>query len=276
MESSRPPQEKAINGVARSPQPRDALAAPVHSSRLSLPGQQTLASPLLLRSLPPSSTGFYWHLYQDATISFEARLTGIVSTNSMFPNEQTPEGGEPLWGTRLALGLNAQIHQARERRLPGPAGPAAAARGVMDGCQWGAGPCAPACASMCLPLGCLALPMFLHTHARTTTTTTTHLQHFFMVRMDPAIDCLEGGKRLQVWAQAQACPASQHSPSCCNACRVWLSMGALGLQGPRGSASGHHLAFWLQWIAWPSLPVGGGSGCPAHAPGARQPARSGL
>lgn len=62
---------------------------------------------------PPLATGFYWHLYQDGTISFEARLTGIVSTNSMFPDEQTPQGGEPLWGTRLAPGLNAQIHQAR-------------------------------------------------------------------------------------------------------------------------------------------------------------------
>ncbi|KAL4452372.1 hypothetical protein ABPG75_008034 [Micractinium tetrahymenae] len=94
------------------------------------------------------SYGFYWHLYQDGTISFEARLTGIVSTNSMYPNEQTPQGGEPLWGTRLAPGLNAQIHQ-----------------------------------------------------------------HFFMVRVDPAIDCKEGGKHLQVVeVDAQPMPLGPGNP----------------------------------------------------------------
>lgn len=57
------------------------------------------------------SYGFYWNLYQDGTVGFEAKLTGIVSTNSMFPNEQTAAGGEPLWGTKVAPGVNAQIHQ---------------------------------------------------------------------------------------------------------------------------------------------------------------------
>ena len=82
---------------------------------------------------PPPPAGFYWSLYQDGTIGFEAKLTGIVSTHAMFPDEQTPEGGSPEWGTRIAPGVNAHVHQ-----------------------------------------------------------------HFFMVRMDPTVDCAEGGKNLQV------------------------------------------------------------------------------
>ena len=81
----------------------------------------------------PLPAGFYWSLHQDGTIGFEVKLTGIVSTHAMFPDEQTPEGGSPEWGTRIAPGVNAHVHQ-----------------------------------------------------------------HFFMVRMDPTVDCAEGGKNLQV------------------------------------------------------------------------------
>jgi hypothetical protein len=80
----------------------------------------------------PSEYGFYWHLYQDGTIGFEAKLTGIVSTHALFP-EEVAAGGQPQWGTRLAPGVNAHVHQ-----------------------------------------------------------------HFFMVRLDPTIDCPDGGKNLQV------------------------------------------------------------------------------
>ena len=80
----------------------------------------------------PRRYGFYWYLYQDGTIGFEGKLTGIVSTHALFPAE-VANGGQPQWGTRLAPGVNAHIHQ-----------------------------------------------------------------HFFMVRLDPAVDCPEGGKNLQV------------------------------------------------------------------------------
>ena len=74
----------------------------------------------------------------------------------MFPEEQTPEGGSPQWGTRIAPGVNAHVHQ-----------------------------------------------------------------HFFMVRMDPTVDCAEGGKNLQV-GESLGCG--------------WG--GAVGLWGARAAAAG--------------------------------------
>ena len=49
---------------------------------------------------------FYWHLYQDGTIEFEAKLTGIVSTGALPPGERSPHG--QLLNTD---GLYAPIHQ---------------------------------------------------------------------------------------------------------------------------------------------------------------------
>jgi primary-amine oxidase len=51
--------------------------------------------------------GFFWYFYQDGSIQVEVKLTGIMSTRSMLP-------GEPLlpkYGTLVAPGLNAMIHQ---------------------------------------------------------------------------------------------------------------------------------------------------------------------
>jgi primary-amine oxidase len=49
--------------------------------------------------------GFYWYLYQDGTIQFEIKLTGIISTGAVHPDEH------PRYGTILAPGLYAPIHQ---------------------------------------------------------------------------------------------------------------------------------------------------------------------
>lgn len=50
--------------------------------------------------------GFYWYLYQDATIQFEVKLTGIVSTGAVQPG-QRPAHGQLL----NADGLYAPVHQ---------------------------------------------------------------------------------------------------------------------------------------------------------------------
>ncbi|MEI8057537.1 MAG: primary-amine oxidase [Actinomycetes bacterium] len=49
--------------------------------------------------------GFFWYLYQDGTITFEVKLTGVLSTGAI------PLGKKPLHGTLVAPGLNAMIHQ---------------------------------------------------------------------------------------------------------------------------------------------------------------------
>lgn len=50
--------------------------------------------------------GFYWYFYQDGTIEFEMKLTGIVSTGAVEPGEK------PKYGQLLnADGLYAPIHQ---------------------------------------------------------------------------------------------------------------------------------------------------------------------
>ncbi|MEO0489152.1 MAG: primary-amine oxidase, partial [Cyanobacteria bacterium J06659_2] len=49
--------------------------------------------------------GFYWYFYQDGTIQYEIKLTGIVSTAAVMPSEV------PKYGTLVAPQLNAPIHQ---------------------------------------------------------------------------------------------------------------------------------------------------------------------
>ncbi|MGB7248833.1 MAG: primary-amine oxidase [Phormidesmis sp.] len=49
--------------------------------------------------------GFYWYFYQDGTIQYEVKLTGVVSTAAVMPGEV------PKYGTLIAPQLNAPIHQ---------------------------------------------------------------------------------------------------------------------------------------------------------------------
>ncbi|MEM6432944.1 MAG: primary-amine oxidase [Cyanobacteria bacterium P01_D01_bin.115] len=49
--------------------------------------------------------GFYWYFYQDGTIQYEVKLTGMVSTAAVMPGEV------PKYGTLVAPQLNAPIHQ---------------------------------------------------------------------------------------------------------------------------------------------------------------------
>ena len=49
--------------------------------------------------------GFFWYLYQDGTIEYEVKLTGVVSTGAVQPGES------PRYGTLVAPGLNAMVHQ---------------------------------------------------------------------------------------------------------------------------------------------------------------------
>ena len=49
--------------------------------------------------------GFFWYFYQDGTIQYEVKLTGIVNTAAAAPGE------EPKYGTLVAPQLNAPIHQ---------------------------------------------------------------------------------------------------------------------------------------------------------------------
>jgi primary-amine oxidase len=49
--------------------------------------------------------GFFWYFYQDGTIQFEAKLTGIVQTRAIAP------GTVPEFGTLVAPQLDAPNHQ---------------------------------------------------------------------------------------------------------------------------------------------------------------------
>ncbi|MCZ7430452.1 primary-amine oxidase [Streptomyces sp. WMMC1477] len=49
--------------------------------------------------------GFYWYLYQDGTLAFEAKSTGIVQTSASEPGQSTPHA------TEVAPGLQAPYHQ---------------------------------------------------------------------------------------------------------------------------------------------------------------------
>src|SRR6266699_6140488 len=47
----------------------------------------------------------YWYLYQDGTIQYEVKLTGIISNGAVLPGE------EPKWGTLVAPQVYGPIHQ---------------------------------------------------------------------------------------------------------------------------------------------------------------------
>jgi primary-amine oxidase len=49
--------------------------------------------------------GLFWYFYQDGSIQFEAKLTGIVYSGGV------PESGPPPWGTMVAEGVYAPVHQ---------------------------------------------------------------------------------------------------------------------------------------------------------------------
>ena len=49
--------------------------------------------------------GFFWYLYQDGTIEYEVKLTGVLSTGAVAP------GVRPEHGVLVAPGLNAMVHQ---------------------------------------------------------------------------------------------------------------------------------------------------------------------
>lgn len=49
--------------------------------------------------------GFFWYFYQDGTIGYEVKLTGIMNSGAV------PEGVIPKHGTLVAPGVNAIIHQ---------------------------------------------------------------------------------------------------------------------------------------------------------------------
>ncbi len=49
--------------------------------------------------------GFYWYFYQDGSIQFEVKLTGIVNSSAIAP------GQTPKYGSLIAPQLNGPIHQ---------------------------------------------------------------------------------------------------------------------------------------------------------------------
>jgi primary-amine oxidase len=49
--------------------------------------------------------GFFWYFYQDGSIQYEVKLTGIVNTSAVAP------GVTPQYGTLIAPQLNAHLHQ---------------------------------------------------------------------------------------------------------------------------------------------------------------------
>lgn len=49
--------------------------------------------------------GFFWYFYQDGTIEYEVKLTGVLSTGAV------PPGTEPAHGVLVAQDLNAMLHQ---------------------------------------------------------------------------------------------------------------------------------------------------------------------
>lgn len=80
--------------------------------------------------------GFYWYLYQDGSIQFEGKLTGIMTTGALPPGETTPYGQvlnadglyapihEHLFNFRLDLDVDGPDNTVYEVELePRPVGP---------------------------------------------------------------------------------------------------------------------------------------------------------
>lgn len=76
---------------------RTGKSATVRSQRLSVAFMATVGNYDYL---------FTWYFYQDGSIQYEVRLTGILSTNLVAPNN-SPAGS----GTLVAPQVNAQYHQ---------------------------------------------------------------------------------------------------------------------------------------------------------------------
>ena len=130
---------------------------------------------------------------------------GIVSTNSLYPDEFTPDGaGEPRWGTRVGPGVVAQVRApaARTHPLARCTSPHACTAWLRASAM----PAAVSCATAAAKPPCGRAP---HPHlappppppppSPPPAWPQVH-QHFFCVRLDPAVDCPEGGKNLQVGA----------------------------------------------------------------------------
>src|SRR5262249_12933368 len=49
--------------------------------------------------------GYFWYLYQDGTIEYEVKLTGVISNGAL------PEGQKPAYGTLVAPQLYRPNHQ---------------------------------------------------------------------------------------------------------------------------------------------------------------------
>jgi primary-amine oxidase len=49
--------------------------------------------------------GYYWYLYQDGSIEYQVKLTGVISTGALAP------GVVPAYGTEVAPGLYGPHHQ---------------------------------------------------------------------------------------------------------------------------------------------------------------------
>jgi primary-amine oxidase len=59
----------------------------------------------LIATIDNYEYGFFWYLYQDGSIEFEVKLTGIMSTGAV------PPGVKPKYGQLVAPQLNAAVHQ---------------------------------------------------------------------------------------------------------------------------------------------------------------------
>lgn len=55
--------------------------------------------------------GFYWYLYQDGTLQYEIKLTGIIAPAAIAPGEQPSHDESGTYGTLVAPGLYGPNHQ---------------------------------------------------------------------------------------------------------------------------------------------------------------------
>ena len=55
--------------------------------------------------------GFYWYLYQDGTLQYEIKLTGIIAPAAITPGEQPSCDESGTYGTLVAPGLYGPNHQ---------------------------------------------------------------------------------------------------------------------------------------------------------------------